>query len=612
MINAEKYILPAVWKMDNYWKNSAYAPLAISKIKFEIDKLIEEAFTREGGGQIPIGDICDRIETKYGFAPCNLTAFITGFLLKEYGGEPYRYIDSNGGHELMMQDKLAEMIGNYLTKPPRLKPTYIVQMTPDEKAFYELTEKAWGVTPNSCTSADQAAHVVTAKMRELGLPVWCLEEVDTSGVFDILQKYAELVQKEGNEAHKKAVEIGKIARVKPSVVENITSLLTTKNCTKGIQVFLRSFEGGKALALAKEIGAEGNVISDIHSLFEVTYSCLWNRETGENEIRKLITEYGIVRESNSILNETARSYQEASRIWRDHLKFMGISYEILKAKYDGFAKMFDILLKIYQQADVLPDQKESFLSELQKHGAKIKELFTNDRKVFAEVYAPYLEGLSDDEIVRVKNKVQTGIFEQSKIDCNVKIKETAEEFRKSQLKSQLANLWKEKTGSKNPHDWSSRYRTPVLCCVSETEFEKAKKAFETINRTWGTSDTEIKQAIDYLKKTALFAVLSDEQKRNEAFVKDIIGEYRILLPNPDDVRDKLELLTVDTYEWRDNPSIKAKVRQLAEAEYNAGSSKKVLKKIDRMDDTHVKQYLKKLVKDNMSVGIEILSDTGIK
>jgi hypothetical protein len=69
---------------------------------------------------------------------------------------------------------------------------------------------------------------------------------------------------------------------------------------------------------------------------------------------------------------------------------------------------------------------------------------------------------------------------------------------------------------------------------------------------------------------------------------------------------------VDTYDWRDNPSVKAKVRQLAEAEYNAGGSKKVLKKIDDMDDTHVKQYLKKLVKDSILVGIEILSDTGRK
>ena len=50
------------------------------------------------------------------------------------------------------------------------------------------------------------------------------------------------------------------------------------------------------------------------------------------------------------------------------------------------------------------------------------------------------------------------------------------------------------------------------------------------------------------------------------------------------------------------------MKQLAEAEYNAGGSDKVLLKIDGMDDAQLKQYLKLLVKDNMTVGIEILAN----
>jgi hypothetical protein len=54
------------------------------------------------------------------------------------------------------------------------------------------------------------------------------------------------------------------------------------------------------------------------------------------------------------------------------------------------------------------------------------------------------------------------------------------------------------------------------------------------------------------------------------------------------------------------------VKQLAEAEYNAGGSDKVLMKIDEMDDAQLKQYLKRLVKDSMTVGIEILANVGRK
>jgi len=605
VVNIENHVLPTVWKIEKYWDTSPTASLSISKIKIEIDKLIEVAFTRDG--QISIGEIYDFLEETYGFAPCNLSAFITGFLLKEYGCEPFRYSDSSGSHEPMTQDKLAEMISNYIGKSP--KPTYIVKMTPEEKAFYELTEKAWSIPENSCSSASQAAIAVNSKMRSLGLPVWCLEEVDTTGVFDVVKKYIELVQKEGTEAHKKAIEIGKIASAKPSLANNLFALFTSNNCQNGMREFLKTFENGKIMELATTIAAKDNVLTDIRRLFEVKHSCLWDKPTGEDEIRKLMTVYGVVKESNVILNATAHSLLEAYKEWHERLKFIGISCEILQVKYPVLAKTLDMLFKIYKQTDLLPDQLKMFFDELTLHGAEIRELLNNENRVFAEVYEPYLEDLSDRDITDVKSKLQTGLFELTKTDCNIMVKDAGDEFRRNQLKSQLLRLWKDKTNTRNPREWSNNHKTPILSCVPETEFQVAKKTFETLNRNGGI-DSEIKAALAYLSETTLFEVLSDEIKCNAAFEHDIIGEYRVLLPNINKVRDKLELLTVETYDWRDNPSVKNTVKQLAEAEYNAGGSNKVLTIIDKMDDTQLKQYLKKLIKDSIAVGIEILTNEG--
>lgn len=607
VVGLEKHVLPTVWKIDRYWENPTTAPLPISKIKTEVDKRIEAAFASDG--QISIGDIYDFLEKNYGFAPCNLSAFIAGFLLKEYGSEPLRYSDSSGGHEQMTQDKLAEMLGNYIGKSP--KPTYIVKMTAEEMAFYELTEKAWKIPENSCSSAGQAAIAVSKEMRHLNLPVWCLEEVDAVGIFDVVQKYIELVQKEGNEAHKKAVEIGRIASTKPSLADSLFALLKSENCQKGMREYLRSFEGGKVLELATSIGSENDVLADIRRLFGVKHSCLWDKQTGEDEIRKLLTEYSVVKESNAILNAAAHSLTEAYKEWRERLKFIGISCEALWAKYPALAKALDTFLKICKQEDILPEQLKVFHTELVAHGAEIRELLNNDRRAFAEIYEPYLEDLSDNDISDVKSKLQTGLFEFPKTDCNVKVKEAAEEFRKNQLKSKLFSLWKDKTGTKSPREWSSRHRTPILCCVSAAEYEKAKKAFETLNRNWGM-DSEIKSALAFLETTTLLGILADEEKRNAAFKRDIVGEYSTLLPDNDKVRDKLDHLSVDTYDWRDNPSVKGKVKQLAEAEYNAGGSDKVLLKIDEMDDAQLKQYLKRLVKDSITVGMEILANGGGK
>ncbi len=605
VVNIEKHLLPTVWKTEKYWESPSTATLSISKIKVEVDKLIEEAFSRDG--QISIGEVYDFLEEDYGFAPCNLSAFLTGFLLKEYGEEPFRYSDSSGGHEPMTQDKLAEMIGNYIGKTP--KPTYIVKMTAEEKAFYELTEKAWKIEPNSCSSAGQAATAVTAKMRKLGLPVWCLAEVDDCGIYDIIQRYIQLVQKEGHEAHKIAVEIGKVATFKTTLPTNLAILITEENCREGMREFLASFEEGKVLSLAAEIGAGGNVLADIRALFAVKHSCLWDKPTGEDEIRKLLTEYGIVKKSNILLNVIANSRVEAFKKWRERLKFTGLSCETLRAKFPMLANIFNILLKLYQQEDILPDQLRFFLSEITTYGTEIRDLLNNEKKIFTETYAPYLDRLSDSDIGEVKSKLPTGMFELSGTECNAKVKKAAEEFRRSQLKNQMLNLWEGKTGTKNPRVWSSRYRTPILCCVAESEFGTAKRALEILNRNWST-DAEIKTTITFLEKTSLFEVLADKEKRNNAFERGIIGEYRALLPNHDKVRDVLERLSVDTYDWYDNPGVKNKVRQLAEAEYNAGGSDKALRIIEEMTDARLKHYLKRLVKENMTVGVEIITSGG--
>ena len=143
----EKSILGKFWGKNEYWKDESLAGEHIVIIKKSVDKMIEDAF--KSSGKISIGEIYDHLETTFGFSVCNLSAFITGFLLKEYSTEPYRSMDAEGHRDSMTPDKLSEMIGNYIGKSP--KSTYIVSLTEEEKAFYELTENAWNITANTCS-----------------------------------------------------------------------------------------------------------------------------------------------------------------------------------------------------------------------------------------------------------------------------------------------------------------------------------------------------------------------------------------------------------------------------------------------------------------------------
>lgn len=600
----EKSILGKYWTKKEYWNISEYADDSIVRIKKAVDGLIEKSFKESG--KIAIGEIYSFLESEFGFSPCNVSAFICGFVLKEYKSDPYRFMNSEGHSEAMTPDKLSEMIGNCIGKGT-VKPSYIISLTEEEKAFYDLTVQAWGVPENQCSSPNQAGSFVLSKMRELEFPVWTLEEVDTTGVYDVVKLYMKLVQSRGDDAHDIANKIGREFIQSPNTLNKLKDLITLDNCRKGMKMFLDEFDGGKIWDVARDIGATNNVLNDIKKLFSVKYASLWENSTGEDEIKRLIVEYEVVKHTNHLLNRAAHSKDEAFKAWRETLKFIGFSCEAAKAKRPILAQFFTQLFKIANYEEMLPENMKVFLDEMIAHSVEIGDIVGNSVSIFSEIYAPYLEGLTDAEKEEVKNSITSDMFTSSATQSNATVKAAADEFRKNQIKSQLMNFWKSKTGTKNPRDWSEKHETPILICVTPADYTNAKKAFEVMNGYY-QSESEIKNAFAYIQNASFFDSIADSSYRDEQFKKCILKDYAILLQDLSYVREKLKETGVDTYSWADNPQISQKVAQLASAEYNAGGSDQVLNIINAMNNTDLKDWLSEIVKKDMGLGVKIIKN----
>lgn len=602
----EKTVLGKVWNRDTYWSDQELEKEPISIIKRSVDKLIHEAF-RENG-RISIDEICELLETAYGFAPCNLTAFVLGFLLKEYKGDPFRSQDSEGLRESMTPDKLSEMIGNYYSK--KAKTTYIVSLTPEEKSFYELTEKAWRITPNTCTSPTQASSLIQAKMRDFVYPVWTLEEVDNTGVYDIVKKYIALIQSDGKAAHTIAIEIGKIGMQRSSCGDHLQALLTADNCLNGMSLFIQHFEGGKLSTLAKEIGASDHVLSDIKKLFSVKHAAQWIASTGEDEIRKLTVEYSFVKVTNALLNVSKDSKEGAFKSWRELLKFLGLSCESIQAKYPALNNLFTLLLKIVNYEDILPDNMKMLRDELTIHNTEMHDLLSSPLNSFIDLYAPYLTGFSHEECEIIKNSITEDMFVLSATKGNAVVKKAADDYRKGQVKDQLFRLWSERTGgTKSPKHWSEHYKTPILCCIDPEIYGEAKKAFAVLNSSQH-SESEIKMALEFCEGADFFDVIADSDYRNKCFMEQIVGCYSKLLPDITAIRSALEDTDIAPYDWADDPRIKAKIKNMASVEYNAGGSDAAINTIESMPIDQLKTWLKQLAVSDMELGVKIMSNGG--
>lgn len=137
----------------------------------------------------------------YGFMPCNLSAFILGFVLKEYASSgTYSWSDGLTNDALDV-NKLKEMIDEVIrleiTPNPRYKDKYIVAMTPAEKAFNEITSVAFGIPLNMCTSIPNTRERIRSKMKEFSFPIWTLKyileketlQTETAVLSDIIDSF---------------------------------------------------------------------------------------------------------------------------------------------------------------------------------------------------------------------------------------------------------------------------------------------------------------------------------------------------------------------------------------------------------------------------------------
>ena len=142
--------------------------------------------------------------------------------------------------------------------------------------------------------------------------------------------------------------------------------------------------------------------------------------------------------------------------------------------------------------------------------------------------------------------------------------------------------------------------------IDDKNIQAAKAAFGTLNRKQPDS-ASVEKAIEFIENATFFDKLSDVSAIDEAFRTSIVKSYSVILDDLDEVRSHLQnVITEDVYDWFGLPIVDKKLREMAEYKYNQTGCDKALEKIEDMDVSEVKQYLKKLIRDNMIVGMEII------
>lgn len=610
--------LGETWKNKEYWINTPNHP--ISKIKIFITAFIDKQF--EANGQVSIREIYDQVKGgKYGFMPCNLTAFVLGFLLKEYvNAGTYNYTDGTISETLSV-DKLKvmvdEIIKNENTPISRYKEKYIGKMQPEEKAFIEASAKIFKLPLQSCATSEKTRDLIRQKMREFYFPIWVLKynlaneaiKANEDDIKTIIDGFLGIANSGnfGKTDKEFALETGKQCMSNSDAVDDLALLMNSDKITAGMDAYLHSYKNGEIISLANEVSDNGQYINYLKEKFRVNdANWVWNIDTANQKIDDLILEYHIIIASNKILPKNI-SYTQTIKEWCDCTKSIRISYQYAKNYWEELSDLMAMIYEIKQNGRLSDDKRQVFLNLITTHGDAFKNFRSNQIDVFKKSCSFLLSNLEDEEICDVFKRIVGECFTAEKGTYQAIVENAIEKFKSEQGSEKMKKIWREKTNSDSPKSWSKEHRTPIQCLVNDAEMQDARVVFNTLNSK-NNSSAAIEKAIQFIESATFISTLNDEAIIDSAFRSAIVKQYSVMFDDLDEVRSYLmNHLSSEPFDWWFNmPAVDKKLKEFAQYKYNKFGCDLALAKIDEMDVADVKQYLKELIRDNMTVGIEII------
>lgn len=594
------------------WQNAGYTDdisLPISKLKNKIDSFIGECLEKDV--RISIGEIFDEL-VRYGFMPCNLYAFLTGFLLKEYIQDQYRYGVGINGDEggKMTSDKLGDYIGEYIknlnTPIKNYREKYIEIMTQNQKTFIDFATYVFDTGAN--ISVEQTANKLRYRLKELGYPIWCFKKIDRNNLGVFIDKIGEIANSKNNESVSQLADtLGRMMTQVPSSIEALKQLLTPKNGAIALEAYLREdIDEGIIFELSNKIGMINPMADVLEKISSGDALWLWDQGTGIEEIRKLITEYKIISQSNR-LGMNGNEWYSCMNAWIDAVKFMKIPCSALEIWKPDLKVLWGHLKAIKQKGDLAYEKRQSFLKQIEEKFASVSEALEKKELFFEEEYSTYLKDFSKEEMHTIYSKLPTTSFEDDLTTYIQNLVLVIQQMRQEQAKFKLKSEWIAVAESENPIIWSKKHRTPILVMVAEKEQVYARRLFMTLNSNTPSAE-DVAFSLEYiLSKPEFLKSLKNKEDIENAFNKGIIGKYDVFLHDNEAVRDWLEkTVPNDIYDWYPNKTVEMQIEKIAKDKYFQGGNETALKKIDVMDDAVAKEYLKRLIKENMTVGIEII------
>lgn len=602
-------------KNNGIWDNNSYHTLmpthTLSKMKDAVEQEISVNFTDRSS--VAIADIWNVLKEKpFGLFPCTGTAFVMGFLLKEYADSGFYKKDGIDNNVPLTHDNLADMIVGIIKGLPKADCLYIVKMTEEHELFCKYSGDIFRLSSDRQNSIQDVRKGINIALDNIGFPLWTLKHYDDDkGLMDDIKPaidlYCEFISGNRDET-KIAEEIARFFKGDIAVKDHLKKIFTGKSLKEGMDQYISHYKP-ELVSLAGKLGVSKEYIGNVKGRFSKEASWLWNKGDIDHQIDLVCLDYKLIDAINRILLEQVSTPSEAANAIKSRIGAIKMPFDFFKANVTSFEKLFTDLINIYKTGSFKDINKDGLISELDDNSDLFNSFFLNQTQIFRKE-ADALLGieLSDEEVEYLYSRAESNAVGKPLEVFRQWLNAEFTNYQKNQKFRKLKEKWKDVTNTVNPNEWSKNNRIPVLCLFTD-KIAETKQIFDIINNDRpSANENSIDNAMKFIVSNEVIELLNNPDRCNQMFRMYVSGEYDLLLEDVDEIKKLLvKEMGTNVYGW----SLRKKeiddiIKYFATEKYNSTYYNNVFKKIDILSPEQAKNFLKDLIKNEPLVGIKIM------
>ncbi len=558
----------------------------------------------------------------FGLLGVPYSAFAFGFVLRECfsSRRQYQWTDGTVSQKLDT-DSLAEMIeavvrddGNNAIRNEKL----FCRLSKEEKTFVEKSGIIFGMSVNPNGTVENTLQEIAIRLEKISgkAPLWVLSDAirDANDPYsDILCEMVDLLCKalpissKGNVEERSSCvkRIGECLLKTDGLAEVFSGYIKPDVFTDAFKRHVDKIKP-ELQARAVESGDNSGLYCQVlKNQCAETAGWLWNKENVGAEIENVYAQYGVILQIQKLVGVTGHFPFSAAVARLKHAIYEEnkVSLVVIKAACPALSQLLLIL-----SAPKIGASMADLETELINQNALLRELFFDPahKKQIAllqKLFEETLRGQGESELRSVYESLSCGT-ERTEADFKAQAISEIEMFFKASSARQILELWRDKTGTVSPSEFSITAGLPAAMWLNES----AERYIDVICDPSACTAEKLTEAKKVLEASSFAVKPGEVQLVGERFIKRALPlRYQKLGVMADELSQALKSrLGADTNRWLQSPDFSKSVEAFICERYQSVYRKKAEEKVKALSADDAKQRLLKLVDHIPDVGFSIL------